>query len=64
MRSKRISVDMAVRRESGRRHLNSGTRKGIDYVVLTVYGTHKIDVWLSPAEARKLAEYINRSEDK
>ena len=58
-RSKRISVDLSVRREQGKGP-SHGTRKGTGYVVLTLHSLKRTDIWLTPAEAKKLAEYINR----
>ena len=58
-RSKRISVDLSVRREQGKGP-SHGTRKGAEYVVLTLHSLKRTDVWLTPSEAKKLAEYINR----
>ena len=57
-RSKKISVDLRVRRQHGLGN-NSGTSKSVEYVVLD-FGYTAGKVWLSPAEAKKLAEYINR----
>lgn len=60
-RSKRISQDISVRRERGKGP-SHGTRKGADYVVLTVHGITRTDVWMTPGEARQLVEYITRVE--
>ena len=60
-RSKRISVDLTVRREKGIGNLG-GTSKNLEYIVLETHGFHSSQIWLSPGEARKLAEYITRVE--
>lgn len=58
-RSKKISVDLTVRREKGVGNLG-GTSKNLEYIVLETHGFDSSQIWLSPGEARNLAEYINR----
>ena len=57
-RSKRISLDLRVRRQHGSGN-NTGTSKSVEYVVFD-FGYTAGNVWLSPAEARKLTDWINR----
>ena len=52
-------MDLSVRREQGNGP-SHGTRKGAEYVVLPLHSLKRTDVWLTPSEAKKLAEYINR----
>ena len=59
MRSKRISVDLTVRREKVAGNF-TGTNKSAEYIVLETVGFHANQIWLTPAEAKKLTDWINR----
>ena len=57
-RSKKISIDLRVSRKKGSGN-HTGTSKHVEYVLIHI-GRWESPVWLTPAEAKKLAEYIHR----
>ena len=58
-RGKKISIDLTVRREKGIGN-HSGTSKSIEYIGLETHGFHSNQIWLTTAESKKLADWINR----
>lgn len=60
---KRISCDLEAQRRPGSGN-GTGTRKDLDYIVLTTFGLKRSDVWLTPGEARRLAEYLEAEKPK
>ena len=57
-RSKKISIDLRVSRKKGSGS-HTGTSKHVEYVLIHISRWIQ-PIWLTPAEAKKLAEYIHR----
>ena len=58
-RSKKISIDLRVSRKKGSGD-HTGTSKHVEYVLIHGCWRDQPPIWLTPAEAKKLAEYIHR----
>ena len=60
--SKRISMDLTVESKAG--DGSGGCSKSNNYAVLTSYGLHKNNCWLTPGEARTLRDWLSRHIDR